>query len=512
MIISGASKYTITGHVNVAKDPSAGVDTKTIQSVKIVGNVNVTATKLKLINVEVTGSVSDSNGGGSDLELTNANITDALTVGDGSRLNFVNGSAASVTATTGTSAANRDITLSNVKVENGIEVGTYSNVDCTNVTAASLTIADAPKGSAVETNPSANIRNCTITAVTTGARMHKVELNGLTAMTATVGGDTSLVEVKSLSGASNIGTLTIGENCGTTTIEGNLNGRNTTIGTLNVGAGTKPTLGEKNSDAAKDQRLAVNTISCATAGPVTINSGTYEILSGDGTTDTIKLNGGNYPIDYSQYCPCKQNDDKKHYTHKQCKLVTAENRYRVSTLSPVMIIPASTAAEKAITRGAQTSLTFVTDAPYTHECTGNRDLLNVLVDNVEITEGTQYTVAPYTYTHDGITETVTQVTLSASYVSALTATTHRLNLDTEVGEVKSYADGNAVRIKVNLPQTNRRSGLIRTGDDSNIGLLVGIMALALAVAAAVVVILKKKKSQTDANGVTRRKKPNDKEQ
>ena len=124
-----------------------------------------------------------------------------------------------------------------------------------------------------------------------------------------------------------------------------------------------------------------------------------------------------------------------------------------------------------------------------------------------LTEGTQYTVAPYTYTHDGITETVTQVTLAASYVSTLTATTHRVNLDTEVGKVTSYADGNPVQIRVTLATANRRGGIIRTGDDSNIGLLIGIMVLALAVAVAVVVILKKKKSQTDANDVTNKTKP-----
>ena len=235
-------------------------------------------------------------------------------------------------------------------------------------------------------------------------------------------------------------------------------------------------------------------------------------------TGTFELNGGNYHRDYSEYCDCTLKNDGstqgQHYTHKECKLVATTIvsdglRYRVSTLAPVVIVPASKEAAASITRGTQTSITFVTDAPYYHECqtAGNRDLFGVQVDNVYLTEGTQYTVAPYTYTHDGITETVTQVTLAASYVSTLTATTHRVNLDTEVGKVTSYADGNPVQIRVTLATANRRSGIIRTGDDSNIGLLIGIMVLALAVAVAVVVILKKKKSQTDANDVTDKTKP-----
>lgn len=506
VLISGASKYTIIGSVNVAKDSSAGVDTKTIQSVKIDGDVNVNATKLKLINVEVTGSVSDSNGG-SDLELTNTKITGALKVGDGSRLNFVTGSADSVTANTVTSTVNRDIKLSGVTVTKTITVGTYSNVDCTNVKAASLKISDAPEGSAVETNPSANIRNCTIGTVTTGARMHKVELNGLTATTATIGSDTSLVEVRSLSGASNIGTLEIGANCGTTTIEGNLNGRNTTIGTLNVGAGTKPTLGETNSDAAKDQRLVVNAISCATAGPVTINSGTYETLNGDNTKSTFVLYGGNYPKSYSQYCACDPNSNTGYSDHYVCNYQSAEKRYRVELLKVQLV----SVTPDAVIKGAKTPIAIVVNVPYKHPCTGNLSVAGVdyydsrLYNTTPLTNK-DYIIEPYEYTNpDGTTSSYTKITISGDYVATKNYQTYAVR--TEMGKVSATAT-----VKTNLPQTNRRSGLIRTGDDSNIGLLVGIMALALAVAAAVVVILKKKKSQTDANGVTWRTKPNDKEQ
>ncbi len=55
-------------------------------------------------------------------------------------------------------------------------------------------------------------------------------------------------------------------------------------------------------------------------------------------------------------------------------------------------------------------------------------------------------------------------------------------------------------VRTTLATLNRRSGLIRTGDDSNIGLLAGIMAVTLAVAAAAVLILKKKK-HTDVSDV-----------
>lgn len=502
VIISGASKYTIKGNISVGADSSAAVDAKTIQNVTIEGNMTVTTTKLNLLNVEVTGSITDSNGG-SDLGLTNTNIAGALSVGDGSKLDFATGSAESIIATTTASTTNRDIKLSRVNVTNSIDVGAYSNVDCNSVTAASLTIADSPKDSTVATNPSANIKNCSITTAAIGERMHKVEFNGLTAETASIGDDTGTVVVRSLSGASNIGTLTIGDNCGTMTIEGNLNGKNTTIGALTVGTGTNPTLGANtSSNATNDQKLVITTIN--SQGRTTIESGKYETLNGDGTKNTFVLYGGNYPTDYSQYCACDQDSNTGYYDHYVCKYQTAEGRYRIEQLTPkVLSVTPST-----VVRGTKTPVQIVVNVPYTHAC--NNDTLTVTgVNNnsgtmaQSLNYGTDYTVTQETSKDAAGNDVPTGnsvITISGDYVAANTYQSYFV--DTQMGKVSATAS-----VRTTLATANRRSGIIRTGDDSNIGLLIGIMVLALAVAVAVVVILKKKKSQTDANDVTNKTKP-----
>ncbi len=502
VIISGASKYTIKGNISVGADSSAAVDAKTIQNVTIEGNMTVNATTLNLLNVEVTGDVTDSNGG-SNLELANTDIAGALSVGDGSKLNFATGSAGSIIATTTASTTNRDIKLSRVNVTNSIDVGAYSNVDCNNVTAASLTIADSPKDSTVATNPSADIKNCSITTVAIGERMHKVEFNGLTAETASIGDGTGTVVVRSLSGASNIGTLTIGANCGTTTIEGNLNGKNTTIGTLTVGTGTNPTLGANtSSNATNDQKLVITTIN--SQGKTTIKSGKYETLNGDGTKNTFVLYGGNYPTDYSQYCACDPNSNPDHYDHYVCTYQSAEGRYRIEQLTPkVLSVTPST-----VVRGTKTPVQIVVNVPYTHAC--NNDTLTVIgVNNNSGTMaqpleyGTDYTVTQETSKDAAGNDVPTGnsvITISGDYVAANTYQSYFV--DTQMGKVSASAS-----VRTTLATANRRSGIIRTGDDSNIGLLIGIMVLALAIAVAVVVILKKKKSQTDANDVTNKMKP-----
>ncbi|GEM_PF-5260426 len=492
ILSGGTSKHMIKGNVSVAKDAGAAVDAKTIRNITVEGDITVNSAVLNLLNVTVTGSVTDS--GSSVLELTNTNISGALTAGDGSRLNFVTGSAGSVTATTGASAVNRDIKLSGVNVENAITVGTYSNVECINVTAAGLTVADAPQGSTAANNPSVSIKSSSIGTVTTGAGMLKVELNALTATDVKVGSGTSLIEVKSLSGASNIGTLTIGENCGTTTIEGNLNGA-TTIGTLTVGTGTNPALGANtSSSAANDRRLVVGTIS--SAGQTTIHSGTYETLTGDGTKNTFVLYGGNYPQDYSQYCACDLNGTTGYYDHYVCKYQSAEGRWRVELLKIQLV--SVTPAE--VVKGSKTPITIIVNVPYNHVCTRHLDVTGVdyydsrLYNTTTLTPDKDYTAEPYVYKNaDGTTSDYTKITISGDYVAGKTYQTYAVR--TELGKVSATAT-----VRTTLATLNRRSGLIRTGDDSNIGLLAGIMAVTLAVAAAAVLILKKKK-HTDVSDV-----------
>lgn len=478
---------------------------------------------------------------------TNTYITGSITAGTGNltvKKATVDDDIKSIGTSTGSplrSVSIEDSTAASIIVmAETAQVSDNANASFTakNVTADSITVGSADTTLAQR---AVSITECTVTGnVTIGNGFGTVSVTGLTGNGAAtnslsigtcraVGTSTGAITIK---GTNNkhmwIDTVSIGDGNKNVKIEGISKNSPTMIGIVNINGSSDATFGDNTASSdTNDVKLEVGTVNCEN-GTVTINNGTYgkSYALDDTTVDslvvrgtgTFELNGGNYHRDYSEYCDCTLKNDGstqgQHYTHKECKLVATTIvsdglRYRVSTLAPVVIVPASKEAAASITRGTQTSITFVTDAPYYHECqtAGNRDLFGVQVDNVYLTEGTQYTVAPYTYTHDGITETVTQVTLAASYVSTLTATTHRVNLDTEVGKVTSYADGNPVQIRVTLATANRRSGIIRTGDDSNIGLLIGIMVLALAVAVAVVVILKKKKSQTDANDVTNKTKP-----
>lgn len=286
--------------------------------------------------------------------------------------------------------------------------------------------------------------------------------------------------------AVNINTVVIAANNPKVTIKGHSTTTPANISSVTIGAGSIATFGSGVSDSTNDKKLVITTIN--SQGQTKIQSGTYEQLNGDNTKNTFSLNGGNYPIDYSQYCACTQNTDKKHYTHKQCKFVADENRWRVDTFSPTVISPASKTA--TVTRGQNKSLTFIIDAPYVHECTERTNLLSVKIGGNQL-ESKDYVAES--------SEQGTKITVSGDYISTMLYSSN-IVFDTEVGNTSA-------RIEIERITTNRRSGIIRTGDDSNIGLLIGIMVLALAIAVAVVVILKKKKSQTDANDVTNKTKP-----
>ena len=554
-------KLTIITGVITYLSSTAG-PTLTLREIDTIGTEDTAATNAievgdgVALNMTSCGTVNGSiQAGASSVNInsvlagvsTNTYITGSITAGTGNltvKKATVDGDIKSIGTSTGSplrSVSIEDSTAASIIVmAETAQVSDNANASFTakNVTANSITVGSADTTLAQR---SVSITECTVTdSVTIGNGFGTVSVTGLTGNGAAtnslsigtcraVGTSTGAITIK---GTNNkhmwIDTVSIGDGNKNVKIEGISKNSPTMIGIVNINGSSDATFGDNTASSdTNDVKLEVGQIICQD-GTVTINNGTYGkscalddttvdslVVSGAGT---FELNGGNYHRDYSEYCDCTLKNDGstqgQHYTHKECKLVATTIvsdglRYRVSTLAPVVIVPASKEAAASITRGTQTSITFVTDAPYYHECqtAGNRDLFGVQVDNVYLTEGTQYTVAPYTYTHDGITETVTQVTLAASYVSTLTATTHRVNLDTEVGKVTSYADGNPVQIRVTLATANRRSGIIRTGDDSNIGLLIGIMVLALAVAVAVVVILKKKKSQADANDVTNKTKP-----
>lgn len=537
--IAYTASTTVVSLTLSAIDTIGDESTKTDNVIEVADNVTLNVTKCSNIYGSIKAGSSPVNINSNLLAAAaSTTVTGSVTAGTGNltvKKTTVNGDIKSIGTSTGSPL--RSVSIENssansiiVAASEPVNVNDKANASftATNVIARDIAVGSADTALAAR---SVSITECTVTNdVTIGDGFNTVSVTGLTGDGAatnslsvgtcrTVGTSTGEITIEGTSSKNMwINTVNIADGNKNVSIKGISQSSPTVIGTVNLKGSSDATFGEVGASSDKiDVKLQVGQIICEN-GTATINNGTYgkdytlddatvdSLNIAEGGTGTFALNGGLYHRDYGEYCDCTLTNDGStegtHYTHKECKLDATTIRdngkgYRVITLAPVVIAPASKEAAGSITRGTQTNLTFVTDAPYDHECTGNRDLFGVQVDNVYLTEGTQYTVAPYTYTHDGITETVTQVTLLGSYVGSLTATTHRINLDTEVGKATSYADGNPVQIKVTLATTNR-SGIIRTGDDSNIGLLIGIMVLALAVVVAVVIILKKKKTQTSA--------------
>ncbi len=517
VIIDGA-EYTITGDIGVMTKTGDTMltATKTLKNVTVTGNININAAAFKLSNATVTGNVTDS--GSSELEFTDAKISSKLTVGNASNLKFTSGTVNSVTAADSTT--DRKIEISSVTVgenadgsaDRSIAVGTKSDVTLYNVNAGSLTVAGAPETTTATattntSNPSVSVKNSKITTVSIGANMLKVTLDGLNANTVSVadgsGNGKTSIEVKSsaINGATSIGTLTIGANCGTPSITGHTADYNTYIGALSIGANTHPTLGtaDASGTGAKDGYLTVDTVT--SAGTTTINSGTYgpnmttdaaedSLIVSPDSAGTFKLKGGNYHKDYRSYCACELNSENK-YDHYQCTL-GSDGRYHVSKLEVKLV----SVTPESVVRGSKTQIKIVVNVPYMHMHEdmekNNVSVLGVNYLDTRLSSTVPLSSTDYKVTSENPDDLLSNsvITISGDYVARNPYQTYSVN--TEMGNVSATAT-----VDTQLARTSR-SGLIRTGDDSNIGLLIGIMVLTLAVVVAVVVILKKKKTQTSA--------------
>ncbi len=93
----------------------------------------------------------------------------------------------------------------------------------------------------------------------------------------------------------------------------------------------------------------------------------------------------------------------------------------------------------------------------------------------------------------------TMVTLNGSYLSTLNAGTYYVRIYSKTGMAYRFQSDNTLAcFKVTLRSTTipgRSNGIIRTGDDADLGLLIGIMALSAITAAGAVTVLKKKKQK-----------------
>lgn len=261
---------------------------------------------------------------------------------------------------------------------------------------------------------------------------------------------------------------------------------------LVVESGAKVTLGNSLTDLTYTNKI--NGID--NAGEVEIYSGSYNnlvLLEGG----KYSLYGGDYDKDYSAYCGRIIVSDTKIFQYK-CTQRASDGRWVVTKFSPVIISPTEA---KSIQKGSNTTLTFISDAPYETE-DGGIEFLAVSVDrsmstNLSSQNDTPLPAGSFSVGDDG--QGHTMVTLNGSYLSTLNAGTYYVRIYSKTGMAYRFQSDNTLAcFKVTLRSTTipgRSNGIIRTGDDADLGLLIGIMALSAITAAGAVTVLKKKKQK-----------------
>lgn len=409
----------------------------------------------------------------------------------------------SVTASEGVTA----LALTNVTITKPADAATAATVSVVqgvSLTATKLSCDEiSVAGDAADAITKHNVRllNATANSVTIGSNMNKVELLGVTADTVTVGDNITDIKLHSnaVESATSINTLTIGANNKTVSIEHGTTNYPIEIGALSVGMGSVATLGSLNTAVSVSQ-LQVESVTSLGA-LIKINSGSYATLNGDGTKNSIALYGGTYteivgetyPAYLEQYCACDLKADKIHYDHRTVTAGAVAGTWVVGAFEPMIESPAS--GMTAVSKGYSGTLTFITNIPYSHAAHGGAEpcIISVTVDRSTISSVLPAT--DYTVTNDNGR---LAVTLNSGYLSALPSGTYYIKVDSELGTAERMTDGTLAGFKVNLTSglssssSGRLSGLIRTGDDANLGLLVGVMVVAAVVAVGAVVVLKKK--------------------
>lgn len=370
------------------------------------------------------------------------------------------------------------------------------------LTAAKLTcgaVDVAGDDAAATTRHNATLMNVTASTVAVGSNMNKVELLGVTADTVTVGDNITDIKLHSnaAESATSINALTIGANNKTVSIEHGTTNYPVEIASLTVGTGSTATLGSLNTTNSVT-KLQIASVT-SNGALIKINSGSYATLNGDKTNKSIALYGGTYteiagqtyPAYLEQYCACDLDADKVHYDHRIVTAGAAAGTWVVGSFEARVEVPAS--GMTAVTKGYSGTLTFITNIPYSHAAHGGAEpcLVGVTVDRSTISSVLPAT--DYTISNDNGR---LAVTLNSGYLSKLPSGTYYIKIDSELGTAERMTDGTLAGFKINLTAASgtsgRLSGIIRTGDDANLTLLIGSMAAALVVAAVAVVVLKKK--------------------
>lgn len=396
------------------------------------------------------------------------------------------------------------LTLTNVALSspdaNPATVSTDLGVTLTATKLTCGAVHVAGDDAAATTKHNTTLMNVTATNVAIGSNMNKVELLGVTADTVTVGENITDIKLHSnaAESATSINALTIGANNKTVSIEHGTTNYPVEIASLTVGTGSTAILGSLNTSHSVT-KLQIASVT-SNGALIKINSGSYATLNGDKTNKSIALYGGTYaeiagqayPAYLEQYCACDLDADKVHYDHRIVSAGAAAGTWVVGAFSPLVEVPAG--GMTAVTKGYSGTLTFITNIPYSHAAHGGAEpcLVGVTVDRSTISSvlpATDYTISD----DNGRLA----VTLNSSYLSKLPSGTYYIKIDSELGTAERMTDGTLAGFKINLTASSsgtsgRLSGIIRTGDDANLALLIGSMAAALIVAAVAVVILKKK--------------------
>lgn len=406
----------------------------------------------------------------------------------------------SITAEPGvTSLALTSVALSSPDAATPATVSTGLGVTLSAVKLTCGAVLVAGDDAAATTKHNATLMNVTATNVAIGSNMNRVELLGVTADTVTVGDNITDIKLHSnaAESATSINTLTIGASNATVSIEHGTTNYPVEIASLTVGAGSTATLGSLNTTNSVT-KLQIASVT-SDGALIKINSGSYAALNGDKTNKSIALYGGTYtelvgqayPAYLEQYCACDLDADKVHYDHRIVSAGAAAGTWVVGAFAPLVEVPAS--GMTAVTKGYSGTLTFITNIPYSHAAHGGAEpcLVGVTVDRSTISSvlpATDYTVSD----DNGRLA----VTLNSSYLSKLPSGTYYIKIDSELGTAERMTDGTLAGFKINLTASSgtsgRLGGIIRTGDDANLALLIGSMAAALVVAAVAVVVLKKK--------------------
>lgn len=402
------------------------------------------------------------------------------------------------------------LSMKDMAVSGAITTGNMISSTLNKVSAASFTHGGDTLASGTTATTNITLADCTITTVSLGGSLNRVELHGLKATDVTTGDNITSVTVHN--GTKITGTLTIGQNNKTVKIDGKSDAI-TEINSLTVDAGSNVLLG----NASANDALRIDAVT-STGGTVTFYNGTFEYTNPTaeqitGIDGAIKLRGGTYAHDYTRFCDCVE--DKAHlyssrgthYTHYVCEEITGTKpqRYQVAVFVPYIVSPAS--GMTSLTRAKASALTFKTNIPATHACQNDAaSFINLIVDRNEELRASTAPLAASDYTYGTYTDTAgneyIQVTLSASYLNKLGTGTYYLKVDSSFGTAirrppkANGTQGDLAGFKIALASSvsSKSSSGVRTGDEADLPMLSALMLASAVVCGAAYTLIRKRRN------------------